>query len=49
MSEDRALNMKRKGNREWLAERLVDVLLFIMAGALWFYLWFETPLLQSYY
>ncbi|HAX9766334.1 TPA: hypothetical protein JS176_002198 [Escherichia coli] len=49
MSADRGLNTKRKRKNEWLAEHLKEVLLFIMTGALWFFLWFETHLLQNYY
>ncbi|ELE37153.1 hypothetical protein A1U5_03545 [Escherichia coli KTE66] len=40
---------KERKKKEWLTEHLTDVLLFIMTGALWFFLWFETHLLQGYY
>ncbi|EKR5655967.1 hypothetical protein QWO17_005126 [Escherichia coli] len=48
-SADRRQNAEKKGKMEWLAEHLTEVLLFIMTGVLWFFLWFETHLLQGYY
>ncbi|HCP1359046.1 hypothetical protein [Escherichia coli] len=49
MSADRKQNVEKRGKKEWLVEHLAEVLLFIMTGALWFFLWFETHLLQGYY
>ncbi|ELD18023.1 hypothetical protein A15U_04651 [Escherichia coli KTE210] len=49
MPADRKQNVKKKrerGKEEW---HLMDVLLLIMTGVLWFFLWFETHLLQGYY
>lgn len=46
MPANRKQNVEKRGKKEWY---LTDVLLFIMTGALWFFLWFETHLLQEYY
>ena len=43
---------KKRGKKEEvgvLAEYFAEIFLFILNCFLWGYIWFETPLLQSYY
>lgn len=43
------MSRRRKQKAGMLAEHLTDVLMFILAGLLWLYIWFGTELLQGYY
>lgn len=42
-------NVYEKQEAGWLREYFAEIFLFILNCILWGYLWFETPLLQSYY
>ncbi|RDO55822.1 hypothetical protein C4A74_03978 [Escherichia coli] len=49
MSVDSEKATGKKSEPGWLAEYFAEIFLFILNCILWGYLWFETPLLQSYY
>lgn len=40
---------RKKEDTGWLREYVAEIFLFILNSFLWGYIWFETPLLQSYY
>lgn len=49
MPADRDKAYGKQEERGWLREYFAEIFLFILNCFLWGYIWFETPLLQSYY